>query len=180
MASENCSPKTPPTGCLDVTIQESIILPNYNVQSSFNKFTVCGINQYVTRTDVISYDWSGSGVGIISFVGSEPEQTPGLFVNEDVKYIRITNFPISDKFASIYIIKENSESVVFKLDPGKSLVLSNDVFDASSTADYVDETYADKQYFDDFTFMTEIKAKAGDSDATYTGSIQIEYVVASS
>jgi hypothetical protein len=146
MASENCSPKTPPTGCLDVTIQESIILPNYNVQSSFN----------------------------------EPEQTPGSFVNEDVKYIRITNFPISDKFASIYIIKENSESVVFKLDPGKSLVLSNDVFDASSTADYVDETYADKQYFDDFTFMTEIKAKAGDSDATYTGSIQIEYVVASS
>jgi hypothetical protein len=26
----NCPPKTPPTGCLDVTIQESIILPNYN------------------------------------------------------------------------------------------------------------------------------------------------------
>lgn len=176
----NCAPKTPPTGCLDVTIQESIILPNYNVQESFNKFTVCGINQYVTRTDVINYDWSGSGVGIISFVGSESEQTPGSFVNADVKYIRITNFSFSDKFASIYIIKENSESVVFKVEPGRSLVLSNDVFDASSTADYVDETYADKQYFDDFTYMTEIKAKAGDNDLTYSGSIQIEYVVASS
>lgn len=175
----NCV-KTPPTGCLDVTIQESIILPNYNKQESFNKFTVCGVNQYVTRTDVIDYDWSGSGVGIISFVGSESEQTPGSFVNDDVKYIRITNFSFSDKFASIYIIKENNESVVFKVEPGRSLVLSNDVFDASSTADYVEETYADVQYFSDFTNMTEIKAKAGDNDATYSGSIQIEYVVASS
>jgi hypothetical protein len=32
----NCAPKTPPTGCLDVTIQESIILPNYNLQQSYN------------------------------------------------------------------------------------------------------------------------------------------------
>ena len=70
----NCPPKTPPTGCLDVIIQESIILPNYNVQESFNKFTVCGINNYVTRTDVIQHDWSGSGIGIIDFVGSEQEQ----------------------------------------------------------------------------------------------------------
>ena len=176
----NCAPKTPPTGCLDVTIQESIILPNYNIQESFNKFTVCGINNYVTRTDVISYDWSGSGEGIISFVGSNSEQTPGSFVNDDVKYIRITNFPFSDKFASIYIIKENAESVVFKVEPGRSLVLSNDVFDASSTADYVEETYADVQYFSDFTYMSEIKAKAGDNDGTYSGSIQLEYVVASS
>ena len=176
----NCPPKTPPTGCLDVIIQESIILPNYNVQESFNKFTVCGINNYVTRTDVIQHDWSGSGIGIIDFVGSEQEQTPGSFVNANVKYIRITNYPFSDKFASIYIIKENAESVVFKVDPGKSLILSNDVFDASSTADYVEETYADKQYFDDFTYMSEIKAKAGDNDLTYSGSIQLEYVVASS
>jgi hypothetical protein len=44
----NCPPKTPPTGCLDVTIQESIILPNYNLQQSYNTFTVCGINNYVT------------------------------------------------------------------------------------------------------------------------------------
>ena len=175
-----CPPKTPATGCLNVTIQESIILPNFNVQNSFNTFTVCGIENYAVRTDVIQYDWSGSGIGIIDFVGSEPEQTPGSFVNSAVKYIRITNYKTSDKFASIYIIKENSESVVFKIDPGKSLILSNDVFDASSTADYVDETYADKQYFDDFAYMSEIKAKAGDSDLSYTGSIQIEYVVASS
>jgi hypothetical protein len=80
---------------------------------------------------------------------------------------------------NIYIIKENAESVVFKVDPGKSLILSNDVFEASSTADYVDETYADKQYFDDFLYMSEIKAKAGDTNGTFTGSIKIEYVVAS-
>jgi hypothetical protein len=52
----NCPPKTPPTGCLDVTIQESIILPNYNLQESYNTFTVCGINNYVTRTEVIDYN----------------------------------------------------------------------------------------------------------------------------
>ena len=92
----NCPPKTPPTGCLDVTIQESIILPNYNLQQSYNTFTVCGINNYVTRTEVIDYQWSGSGIGIIEFVNSKSEQTPGSFVNADVKYIRITNFKILD------------------------------------------------------------------------------------
>jgi hypothetical protein len=174
----NCV-KTPATGCLEVTIQESIILPNYNVQESYNTFTVCGINNYVTRTEVIDSRWSGSGIGIIEFVDSKPQQTPGSFVNSDVKYIRITNFPSSDTFASIYCIKTNQESVQFKIDPGKSLILSNDSFDASSTQDYVDETYGDQQYFDDYVYMNIIKAKAGDSDGIYTGSIQIEYVVAS-
>jgi hypothetical protein len=140
---------------------------------------VCGINNYVTRTEVIASHWSGSGVGIIDFVGSAPEQTPGSFVNSNVKYIRITNFPASATFASIYIIKTNQESALFKIEPGRSIVLSSDEFDASSTADYVDETYADKQYFDDFLYMSEIKAKAGDTNGTFTGSIKIEYVVAS-
>ena len=174
----NCV-KTPATGCLKVTIQESIILPNYNVQESYNTFTVCGINNYVTRTEVIDYRWSGSGIGIIEFVNSKSEQTPGSFVNADVKYIRITNFPTSETFASIYCIKTNQESVVFKVDPGKSLILSNDDFDASSTQDYVDETYGDQQYFANFVYMNEIKAKAGNNNGLYTGSIQIEYVVAS-
>ena len=70
-------------------------------------------------------------------------------------------------------------SPAFKVDPGKSLILSNDDFDASSTQDYVDETYGDQQYFADFVYMNEIKAKAGNNNGTYTGSIQIEYVVAS-
>jgi hypothetical protein len=165
---------------LTVTIQEQILLPNNNIETAVNTVVIPSVNQFVRRIDTIPYDFSGSGVGIIAFTNSEQEQTPGSFVNANVKYIRITNYSFSDKFASIYIIKENAESVVFKVEPGRSLVLSNDVFDASSTADYVDETYADKQYFDDFTYMSEIKAKAGDNDLTYSGSIQIEYVVASS
>ena len=163
----NCPPKTPPTGCLDVTIQESIILPNYNLQQSYNTFTVCGINNYVTRTEVIDYQWSGSGIGIIEFVNSKSEQTPGSFVNADVKYIRITNFPTSETFASIHCIKDNTESVTFKVDPGKSLILSNDDFEIPSTTT------------SSFSYMTEIKAMAGSGDLTYTGSIRIEYVVAS-
>jgi len=162
----NCS-NTPVTGCLDVTIQESIILPNYNVQNSYNTFTVCGINNYVTRTDVIDSRWSGSGIGIIEFVNSKAEQTPGSFVNSDVKYIRITNFPTSATFASIHCIKDNTESVTFKVDPGKSLILSNDDLEIPSSTT------------SSFSYMTEIKAMAGNGDATYTGSIQIEYVVAS-
>lgn len=164
----NCTPKTPPTGCLDVTIQESITMPNYNVQNSYNTFTVCGINNYVTRTEVIDYVWSGSGIGIISFVDSKSEQTPGSFVNSDVKYIRITNFATSNKFASIHCIKDNAESVTFKVDPGKSLILSNDDLEIPSSTT------------SSFSYMTEIKAMAGSGgDSTYTGSIQIEYVVAS-
>jgi hypothetical protein len=77
-------------------------------------------------------------------------------------------------------LKQIHESVVFKVDPGKSLILSNDDFDASSTQDYVDETYGDQQYFANFVYMNEIKAKAGNNNGLYTGSIQIEYVVASS
>jgi len=163
----NCAPKTPPTGCLDVTIQESIILPNYNLQQSFNTFTVCGINNYVTRTEVIDYRWSGSGIGIIDFVDSKPEQTPGSFVNADVKYIRITNFPNSDTYASIHCINTISESVTFKVDPGKSIILSNDDIEIPSATT------------SSFGYINEIKAMAGNGDGSYTGSIQIEYVVAS-
>lgn len=169
----NCSPKTPPTGCLEVIIQESIILPNYNIQESFNSFTVCGIKNYVTRTEVIDYQWSGSltenGIGIIGFVDSKEELTPGSFVNSDVKYVRITNLKDSDKFASIFCVKTNAESVTFKVEPGKSLILANDAFDVPSVVS------------GSLVYMNEIKAMAGDgTDADYTGSIQIEYVVASS
>ena len=87
----NCS-NTPVTGCLEVNIQESIILPNYNTQNSYNTFTVCGINNYVTRNEVIDSKWSGSGIGIISFVNTASASTPGSFVNSDVKYIRITTY----------------------------------------------------------------------------------------
>jgi hypothetical protein len=169
--ANNCV-KTPATGCLEVTIQESIILPNYNVQESYNSFTVCGINNYVTRTEVIDYQWSGSlttnGIGIIGFVPTKQELTPGAFVSSDVKYIRITNFPSSDKFASIYCVKTNDESVTFKVEPGKSLILANDAFDVPSVVS------------GSLVYMSEIKAMAGDgNDTTYSGSIQIEYVVAS-
>jgi len=162
----NCS-NTPVTGCLDVTIQESIILPNYNVQNSYNTFTVCGINNYVTRTETIDSKWTDSGIGIISFVNTASAAIPGSFVNSDVKYIRITNFPTSATFASIHCIKDNTESVTFKVDPGKSLILSNDDLEIPSSTT------------SSFSYMTEIKAMAGNGDATYTGSIQIEYVVAS-
>jgi hypothetical protein len=165
---------------LTISIQEQITLPNNNVETAINTVTIPDVNQFVRRIDTVTYDYSGSGIGIIAFTNSESEQTPGSFVNSAVKYIRITNLVASNKFASIYIIKTNQESVVFKVDPGKSLMLSNDDFNASQAGDYVVEGYVDEQYYSDFVYISEIKAKAGDTDTTYTGSIQLEYLVASS
>lgn len=165
---------------LTVTIQEQILLPNNNIEQISNTVVIPSVSQFVRRIDTIPYDFSGSGVGIISFTNSESEQTPGSFVNSAVKYIRITNLTASDKFASIYVIKTNEESVIFKLDPGKSLMLSNDDFNASQAGDYVVDGYVDEEYYSDFVYISEIKAKAGDTDTTYTGSIQLEYIVASS
>jgi len=165
---------------LTISIQEQITLPNNNVETAINTVTIPDVNQFVRRIDTVTYDYSGSGIGIIAFTNSESEQTPGSFVNSSVKYIRITNLVASNKFASIYIIKTNQESVVFKVDPGKSLMLSNDDFNASEAGDYVVEGYVDEQYYSDFVYISEIKAKAGDTDTTYTGSIQLEYLVASS
>ena len=165
---------------LTVTIQEQILLPNNNIENITNTVVIPQVNQFVRRIDTIPYDFSGSGVGLIAFVDSEPQQIPGSFVNSAVKYIRITNLVSSNQFASVYVIKTNSESVVFKVDPGKSLMLSNDDFNASQAGDYVVEGYVDEQYYSDFVYISEIKAKAGDTDTTYTGSIQLEYIVASS
>lgn len=165
---------------LTISIQEQITLPNNNVETAINTVTISDVNQFVRRIDTVTYDYSGSGVGIIAFTNNESGQTPGSFVNSAVKYIRITNLVNSDKFASIYIIKTNQESVVFKVDPGKSLMLSNDDFNASQAGDYVVEGYVDEQYYSDFVYISEIKAKAGDTNTTYTGSIQLEYLVASS
>ena len=97
---------------LTVTIQEKLTLPNNNIETAINTVNIPDVNQFVRRIDKVTYDYSGSGIGIIAFTNSESEQTPGSFVNSDVKYIRITNLVASNKFASIYIIKTNQESVV--------------------------------------------------------------------
>ena len=59
-------------------------------------------------------------------------------------------------------------------------MLSNDDFNASQAGDYVVEGYVDEEYYSSFIYISEIKAKAGDTTTTYTGSIQLEYIVASS
>ena len=66
---------------LTITIQEQILLPNNNIENITNTVVVDGVNQFVRRIDTIPYDFSGSGVGIISFVDSESEQTYSTFLN---------------------------------------------------------------------------------------------------
>ena len=164
------------SGELKITIQESITLPNKNEEILFNQTTISNITQTTRRTDTISTTFSGSGVEILKFVGSESEQTAGSFVRDSVKYMRFTNLD-DENFLSLYLIQDTTTSEdngIFKLNPGKSMVFSNGQFDSNNVADYVVGGYADEQYFASFASLSSIKAKAD------TASVQIEYFIASS
>lgn len=157
---------------LITTITEEITLPNNNVQKTSNRKIISGVNQINRRLDTITTSFSGTGIEIIRFTDSEEDQVAGSFVRSAVKYIRITNLDETN-FCTIYLIKTDEESTLFKLDAGKSLVFSNAEFNASQNSDYVVESYVDETYYSDFTTIDLIKAKADTSD------IQLEYLVAS-
>jgi hypothetical protein len=156
-----------------VTIQESITLPNRNKEILSNTKTIAGVNQTLRRIDTIPTAFSGAGVEILRFVDTEQEQTGGAFVKSSVKYIRITNLDITN-YGLIYLIDTNQESVIFKLEPGKSLMFGNADFNATNVSDYVVEGVWDEDYYSSFVYFDSIKAKA------ISSSIQLEYFVASS
>ena len=158
---------------LTITLQEQITLPNNNIEKTSNFKVISGVNQTVRRIDTISTTFSGSGVEILKFVDSEPQQTAGSFVKSDVKYIRITNLDSTNK-ATLYILQTDEESVLFDLEAGKTFMLGNAEFNASQGGDYVDVGYVDETYYSSFTNFDTIKAKAHISD------VQLEYFVASS
>ena len=168
---------------LTVSIQEKITLPNNNIETAINTVTIPGINQFVRRIDTIPYDFEGTGVGIISFVNSESTQTPGSFVNSDVKYIRITNLS-STYSCDIYLVLDSgsnsngtettNDETVFLLDAGKTFMLPNAYFASSTDNQYVVGDYVDQLYYTNFSTLNSIMATAN------TGSVQIEYFVASS
>ena len=159
-------------GELSLQVTETIKLQNGNTVNNVNYKTLTGINQVTQRVDTISTTFSGSGVEILKFVDSESEQTAGSFVKGDVKYIRITNLD-STNYVDLYLIKTNSEETRFKLDAGKTFMLSNAEFDATATNDVVVDGYVDMSYFSDLINMDTIKAKAN------TSEVSIEYFVAS-
>jgi hypothetical protein len=157
---------------LYVTITEEITLPNTTTEKTNVFKSIPNINQIVRRVDTISTTFSGSGIEILRFCDSEEEQTGGAFVKSDVRYIRITN--ISTTYDSIiYLIDTNVESSLFNLPAGQTLMFTNTDINASSTIDYVEESYVDETYYSDFTYIDSIKAKA------ISGSVQLEYFVAS-
>lgn len=157
---------------LTITLQEQYTTPgNSNTQTISNTVTIPNINQFVRRVDSIN---SFSPVGIVSFVTSSLNRTPGSFISADVKYIRITNLPTSSDSVIIYLIKNNTDSVTLSINVGKSVILSNTNFNTSNTAyDYVVEGYVDPQYFEDFSTLDQIQAKAS------SGTVYLEYVIAS-
>jgi hypothetical protein len=53
---------------LKITLQESITLPNRNVETLHNITVISGVNQILRRTDTIATDFSGSGIEILKFV----------------------------------------------------------------------------------------------------------------
>lgn len=173
-------------GQLEVTINESITLPNGNREVATNNVTIAGVNQIVRRVDTISSFWEGTGVEILRFVDNEASQVAGSFVRDTVKYLRFTNLD-NTNYLSLYLIQNSPDAQspntgnvgsgdegVFKLDPGKSMMLSNAQFESSNFYDYVVEGYVDIAYYSSFASLHSIKAKANASD------IKIEYLVGSS
>tara|TARA_R110000803_G_scaffold185737_1_gene248099 strand:- start:316 stop:801 length:486 start_codon:yes stop_codon:yes gene_type:complete len=158
---------------LTVTVKEEILLPNNNFQSTNNISIIPGVNQIVRRIDTIATTFSGSGIEILKFVDSEPQQVAGSFVKKDTKYIRITHISGSHP-VTLYILQTDEESVLFELEPKKTFMLGNAEFNASQAGDYVDESYVDETYYSSFVNFDTIKAKASGSNA------QLEYFVASS
>ena len=175
-----------PTGSLTVTINESIELPNGNLESAINRKIIPGVCQLVRRIDTISSKWENTGVELLRFVDDESSQVAGSFVRDTVKYMRFTNLD-ANNYVSIYLIQDSPDAQspntgnegsgdegVFKLDPGKSLMFSNAQFDSTNYYDYVVEGYVDIKYFSDFASLYSIKAKANNQD------VRIEYLVGSS
>ena len=157
---------------LYVTITEEITLPNTTTEKTRTFKTISDVNQIVRRVDTISTTFSGSGIEILRFCNSEEEQTGGAFVKQDTKYIRITNLSTTYE-AVIYLIATDEESTLFNLSPGKTLMLNDADINASSTVDYIAESYVDEMYYSSFTYIDSIKAKA------IGGNVQLEYFVAS-
>ena len=157
---------------LYVTITEEITLPNTTTEKTHTFKTISDVNQIVRRVDTISTTFSGSGIEILRFCNSEEEQTGGAFVKQDTKYVRITNLSTTYE-AVIYLIATDEESTLFNLSPGKTLMLNDADINASSTVDYIAESYVDEMYYSSFTYIDSIKAKA------IGGNVQLEYFVAS-
>ena len=175
-----------PIGSLTVTISENITLPNGNIENAVNSVVIKDVKQIVRRIDTIFYEWENNGVEILRFVENEESQTAGSFVRDTVKYLRFTNLDTKN-YLSLYLIQDSPDSYspntqdlgsgdegIFKLDPGKSMILSNAQFESSNYYDYVVEGYVDMQYYSSFASLTQIKAKA------HTADVQIEYLVGSS
>jgi len=158
---------------LYVTITEEITLPNNTTEKTYIFKNIAGINQIVRRVDTISTTFSGSGIEIIRFCNSEEEQTGGAFVKQDVQYIRITN--ISTQYnTTIYLVaNDNTESALFDLAPGKTLMLGDTDINTPAQNDPVVDGYVDETYYSNFIYLSSIKAKA------ISGSTQLEYFVAS-
>tara|TARA_B100000963_G_C22611203_1_gene664955 strand:+ start:166 stop:651 length:486 start_codon:yes stop_codon:yes gene_type:complete len=158
---------------LTITIRETITLPNGNPLVSENVNKITGVNQFTRKTDTIAHNFVGEGIEILRFVNSEEEQVAGSFVKNTVKYIRFTNLD-STNFCNLYFIHTDLDFTRFRIDPNRTIILSNEDFVASSTDDYVVEGVVDSMYYTDLSDIDVIKAKSD------TANIQLEYLVASS
>ena len=168
---------------LTVTVSEQVLLPNNNIETAVNTKVISDVNQVMRRTDTIVTTFSGSGQQILAFVDSEAQQVAGSFVRDIVKYIRITN--LSNTYScDIYLVlndgsnsdgtETTNDETVFLLDAGKTFMLPNAYFASSTANQYVVGDYVDQLYYTNFSTLNSIMAKAN------TGSVQIEYFVASS
>ena len=158
---------------LYVTITEEITLPNTTTEKTNVFKAISNINQIVRRVDTIATTFSGSGIEILRFCDSESEQTGGAFVKSDTQYVRITNLSTQYNTLIYLIANDGTESAIFDLNPGKTLMLGAADINTPSINDYLVDGYVDETYYSALTYINSVKAKA------ISGSTQLEYFVAS-
>ena len=157
---------------LKVTINEQIQLAG-NDQYTQTVTHISSINELSNRIVAIP---SSSEVGLLAFATSSYAMNAGTYIQDDVKYIRVTNLDDTN-FVDLRVLNTNGDSYEVKLDAGKSFMLGNTRLNTPSQEDYVDDRYVVYGYVDtlisDAVNADEIRARAN------TANVDVEYLVAS-
>ena len=110
---------------LKVKIQEDIVLNNNNY-SSKRVYSKSGINEAIKRIVTVSTIETGLvGFATANSTDLSKSHVAGLFDEDEVRYIRITN--LDDTNHIILIFKdENSDEFIIKVDAGHSFIYPGD------------------------------------------------------
>ena len=146
---------------MTVTLTESVTL-NGSVRGSTNTLTLANIHEVVERTVTIPTSEKtiiNMGTGI----------NAGMFIEGDVRYIRITNKDATNHVGLIFQ-NENNDEFSVKVDKGQSFIYNGDIAGGVvDTMDAIDNGGLTPNTFGDLVSVTAIAD---------TAACDIEFIVA--